>query len=196
MSAVTRGLSERESAVMDCCAQNMSVNQTARALRLTPGQVSAVRVRLGLVFRRAASSDAIKPLTYRDVIADMKPLEAVDYLCELLDQLAWNPQEQGREPIVGVRLTPKEAQLLYLLWKAGGKGVAVAHILALLYADRSSGEVPSPQVIKVFACHISRKLSGHGRVISLNRRFALHLNPGVSLDWTRGLLPPFQTPHV
>lgn len=181
---------------MDCCTQNMTVNQTARALGLTPGQVSAVRARLGLVFRRAASSDAIEPLTYRDVIADMKPLEAVDYLCELIDQLAWNPQEQGREPIAGVRLTPKEAQLLYLLSKAGGKGVAVAHILALLYADRSSGEVPDPQVINVFAFNISRKLSGHGRVISQHRRFALQLNSGVHLDWTRGLLPPFQAPYV
>ena len=62
-------MTEREAAITACCQAGLSVNQTARELSLTPGQVTAVRKRLDLRFAKGLSAEANPPADYRDAVA-------------------------------------------------------------------------------------------------------------------------------
>ena len=180
-------MTEREAAIAACCQAGLSVNQTARELGLTPGQVTAVRKRLDLLFAKGLSSEANPPADYRDAVATMRPLEAVDYLTHLLDQILWQGQEHGLEPIAGCRLTQKEAQLTYFLHQRVGRAVPAEAIMHALYSDRADGEMPQSHVLTVFAFRIRRKLVPHASMTRTPIGFVLQTAPGVTLDWGNGI---------
>lgn len=182
-------MTEREAAIAACCQAGLSVNQTARELGLTPGQITAVRKRLDLSFAKGLSCEANPPSDYRDAIASMRPLEAVDYLTHLLDQLLWQRQEHGLEPIAGCRLTQKEAQLTYFLHQRAGRAVPAEVIMHALYSDRAAGEMPQTHVLTVFAFRIRRKLAPHATITRNSVGFVLQTAPGVTLNWDRGITP-------
>jgi hypothetical protein len=182
-------MTERETAVIACCQAGLSVNQTARELGLTPGQVTAVRKRLNLTFPAGRSCDANLPANYHDAIADMRPLDAVEYLTHLLDQLLWQGRAHGVEPIAGCRLTQKEAQLAYFLHQQGGRVVPTEAIMHALYSDRASGDMPDTGVIGALACNIRRKLQPHVTITRTDGGTVLQLAPGSELDWRRGIAP-------
>ncbi len=182
-------MTDRETAILACCEAGLSVNQTARELGLTPGQVTAVRKRLQLTFSAGLPCDANLPAGYHDAIATMRPLEAVDYLVHLLDQLLWQGRVHGVEPVAGCRLTHKEAQLTYFLHRQAGRIVATEAIMHALYSDRTDGDMPNTTMISVLACKIRRKLKPHVTIIRTEAGTALHLAPGTQLDWRRGIAP-------
>lgn len=183
---------EREADILACCGAGLSVNQTARELRLTPGQVTAVRKRLNLTFTKGRSADANAPADYRSAIASMRSLEAIEYLTHLLDQILWQSHRHGLEPIEGCRLTQKEAQLIWFLHQRRGQVTTREVIMHALYSDRASGEMPSTGVISTFLCKIRRKLAPHVTIISSQMGVSLVLAPGTELDWTRGIAPGVQ----
>ena len=182
-------MTEREAAIAACCQAGLSVNQTARELSLTPGQVTAVRKRLDLRFAKGLSAEANPPADYRDAVATMRPVEAVDYLTHLLDQMLWQGQEHGLEPIAGCRLTQKEAQLTYFLHQRVGRAVPVEVIMHALYSDRASGEMPQSHVLTVFAFRIRRKLAPHATITRNPSGFVLQTALGVTLNWGNGICP-------
>lgn len=182
-------MTDRDSAVIACCQAGLSVNQTARELGLTPGQVTLVRKRLQLTFPAGQPSDANLPADYHAAIADMRPMEAVAYLTHLLDQLLWQGQAHGIEPIAGCRLTQKEAQLTYFLHQQAGRRVTTEAIMHALYSDRVAGDMPDTSVISVFVCQIRRKLKPHVTINRTDAGTALHLAPGTEIDWRRGIAP-------
>jgi hypothetical protein len=179
---------ERDADILACCTAGLSVNQTARELRLTPGQVTIVRKRLNLTFAKGHPTAANAPEDYRTAIAAMRPLEAIDYLTHLLDQLLWQSDQHGLEPIAGRRLTPKEAQLTWFLAQRPGQVKSIEAIMHALYSDRASGEMPSLAVISTFLCKIRRKLAPHVTIHRTAMGVALTLAPGVTLDWSRGMV--------
>ena len=180
-------MTDREDAIVACCQAGLSVNQTARELRLTPGQVTAVRKRLSLTFAKGQPCEANLPADYRSAIADMRPLEAVEYLSHLLDQLLWHGLEHGLEPIAGCRMTYKQAQLTYFLHHCPGRSVAPEQIMHALYSDRAAGDMPTLTTLNVFASKVRAKLAPHATIRRDQLGLSLHLAPGVSLDWTRGI---------
>jgi hypothetical protein len=179
---------ERDADILACCKAGLSVNQTARELRLTPGQVTIVRKKLNLSFAKGHPTAANAPEDYRSAIATMRPLEAVEYLTHLLDQLLWQSQH-GLEPIAGHCLTPKEAQLTWFLAQRPGQVKSIEAIMHALYSDRATGEMPSLAVISTFLCKIRRKLAPHVTITRTAMGVSLTLAPGVTLDWSRGIVP-------
>jgi hypothetical protein len=182
-------MTERDTAVIACCQAGLSVNQTARELGLTPGQVTAVRKRLRLIFPAGRPCDANLPADYHDAVADMHPRAAVEYLTHLLDQLLWQGRAHGVEPIAGCRLTQKEAQLTYFLHQQGGREVTTEAIMHALYSDCAAGDMPDTTVISTLACKIRRKLKPHVTITRTVAGTTLHLAPGTQLDWRRGIAP-------
>lgn len=180
-------MTDREDTIVACCKAGLSVNQTARELGLTPGQVTVVRKRLSLTFAKGLSFEANLPSDYRSAIADMRPMEAVEYLSHLLDQLLWQGHEHGLEPIAGCRLTYKEAQLTYFLHRKSGRSVAPEQIMHALYSDRVAGDMPTLTMLNVFACQVRAKLAPHATIRRDQLGLSLHLSPGVTFDWTRGI---------
>lgn len=183
---------EREADILACCKAGLSVNQTARELRLTPGQVTAVRKRLNLTFRKGRSAEANAPADYHDAVANMRPLEAVEYLTHLLDQILWQSPQHGLEPIEGCRLTQKEAQLTWFLHQRIGRVTPVEAIMHALYSDRASGEMPNTRVVATYLCNIRRKLTPHAAIHRSPMGVSLVLAPGVAFEWTRGIGPTSQ----
>lgn len=182
-------MTEREAAIEACCRAGLSVNQTARELGLTPGQVTLIRKRRDLTFAKGRSIEAKPPPDYHDAIASMRLVDAVAHLTYLLDQLLWQGTAHGLEPIEGCRLTPKEAQFLYFLDKRVGHTVPYEAMMHALYSDRASGDIPDAKVLSVFACKLRRKLAPHAMIVRNNAGYALQLAPGVTMDWTRGISP-------
>lgn len=148
-----------------------------------------MRKRLNLTFAKGHPTAANAPEDYRTAIATMRPLEAIDYLTHLLDQLLWQSQQHGLEPIAGRRLTPKEAQLTWFLAQRPGQVKSIEAIMHALYSNRASGEMPSLAVISTFLCKIRRKLAPHVTIRRTAMGVALTLAPGVTLDWSRGIVP-------
>ena len=182
-------MTEREAAISACCQAGLSVNQTARELGLTPGQVTEARKKRKLAFVKGLAAEANPPADYHEAIASMRPLEAVEYLTHLLDQILWQGQAHGVEPIPGCRLTLKEAQLTYFLHQRAGRTVPTETIMHALYSDRAAGEMPHVQGLSVFTCRIRRKLAPHATITRNHIGFILTLAPGVTLNWRRGILP-------
>jgi hypothetical protein len=180
---------EREADILACCNDGLSVNQTARELRLTPGQVTAVRKRLKLTFKKGRSADANVPEDYHSAIASMRPLEAIEYLTHLLDQILWQSHRHGLEPIEGCRLTQKEAQLTWFLHQRTGHVTSIEAIMHALYSDRASGEMPDTHVVTTYLCKIRRKLAPHAAINRSPLGVSLVLASRVTLDWTRGIGP-------
>lgn len=182
-------MTERETAITACCRAGLSVNQTARELGLTPGQVTLIRARLGLSFAKGRSIEATPPADYHDAIASMRLVDAVAHLTHLLDQILWQGNANGLEPIEGCVLTPKEAQFLYFLDRRAGHTVPTEAMMHALYSDRASGDIPDAKVLYVLACKVRRKLSPHAMIIRNHAGYALALAPGIALDWNRGISP-------
>ena len=182
-------MTERDAATTACCQAGPSVNQMARELGLTPGQVTATRKKLNLTFAKGLAAEANPPADYHEAIASMRPVEAVEYLIHLLDQILWQGQIHGLEPIAGCLLTQKEAQLTSLLHQRAGRTVPIETVMHALYSDRAAGEMPHAQGLSVFACRIRRKLHPHASIMRNPIGLALHLAPGVELDWSRGISP-------
>ena len=65
-------MTERDAAITACCEAGLSVNQTARELGLTPGQVTAVRKKLNLNFTKGFAAEANLPADYHEANAGMR----------------------------------------------------------------------------------------------------------------------------
>jgi len=182
-------MTERDAAIAACCQAGLSGNQTARDLGLTPGQVTAIRKKLNLTLAKGLAAGAIPPADHHEAIAGMRPVEAVVYLTHLLDQIRWQGQVHGLEPIAGCLLTQKEAQMTYLLHQRAGRTVPNETVMRALYSDRAAGQMPHAQGLSVFACHIRRKLAPYASITRNPIGLALHLAPGVEMDWSRGISP-------
>ncbi len=123
---------------------------------------------------------------HRDIVADMKPLDAVAHLLDLMDWLV-APIDCGRAPLnwPGVRLVGMECAVLRRLAMDVNRPVSREHLLRLWYLTRSEAEMPVDGLIDVYICRLRAKLKstpvsietwrGHG--------YALRAPRGVIFPW-------------
>jgi DNA-binding response OmpR family regulator len=117
---------------------------------------------------------------WKDAIQDMTPLDAVEHLVGILEELVWDPP-LSRSPLPGVHLTPSEARALYLLSRRGRAPREA--LLAAICADRTCGDMPEPQLVSVTVCKVRKKLDGNDlRIVPVNR-FGYRLEGTAELQW-------------
>lgn len=59
-----------------------------------------------------------------------------------------------------LRLTPREADILLVISRAGGRVATYEYIMAGVYG--AAPDAPTQDILSVFACAINKKLRGHG----------------------------------
>jgi two-component system cell cycle response regulator CtrA len=87
-------------------------------------------------------------------------------LCEHCRAELDNPTERlpppwfdhDRREVAGHRLTPREWQLLNILWRRRGKVLAKESLITLMYSDEVDNP-PFDKIIDVFVCKLRRRLT-------------------------------------
>lgn len=101
-----------------------------------------------------------KPRDYRAAVQDMKPLDAVEYLLEVIAQISNAPPPAWVFP--GVHLSKGERKLLFALAEARGRVLTKAALMSAYMAGREADDEPELKLIDVMICHLRRKLAGTG----------------------------------
>lgn len=91
-------------------------------------------------------------MDYREHVQDMKPLEAVDYLLDLLDFFVAAPDADIAWTWPGAHLTPAQKRVVRALAQFGGlQGGAVTRdqIMSVVYGSRNHDDWPDAKIISV-----------------------------------------------
>lgn len=109
-----------------------------RGLRLTPDREKSIRNRA----------------------LEMKPLDAVEYLLGVIEQVSWACPELPHETdCVDLALTPRK--VLRALYDADGKTLSREALHNVICAGKSAGEIPGIKIIDIFVFKIRAALKGH-----------------------------------
>lgn len=93
------------------------------------------------------------------IVADMKPLDAVNYLIEAYDNLAGNV-DPAADAAFAVGLTGAQARVFSLLLRNQGKVVHFSAIADALDAASASGVPNSRETIRVYITKMRKRMAG------------------------------------
>lgn len=99
-------------------------------------------------------------MNHRDKVQDMKPLEAVDYLLHVIDQIQPKIDDDHAVDELGLPFTPKERLTLISLFEANGRVLSKYQITDATHAGCE--DEPELKTVDVRVCNIRRKLKGTG----------------------------------
>lgn len=152
---------EQNAIMREMVNEGKSKWEIAETLRLPYDTVRARLKRLNLV----ADRQEIK-MNYRKEVADMKPIDAVEYLLQILEE--FQPEKNVGEdmPTELVQLPNSELRLVQTMLNNFGKLCTKDMLYNALYWDvANSDKLPHPKIIDVLVCKIRRKLDPYGYVI-------------------------------
>ena len=94
---------------------------------------------------------------HRDLVAEMRPLEAVEYLLNQIEVLVGADSTGQFWQWPGVHLTRQEKQLIHALGQAKGCIVSKAQLLAKI-ASLKLGDGPADIIVNVLICRVRAKI--------------------------------------
>jgi hypothetical protein len=98
--------------------------------------------------------------TLRRRVDDMKPLDAVQFLLSVIEQISWVSLE-SEHPTDIIDATISQRRLLRALYDANGKPLSKDALLAAMTsAYASADDVPQMKVVDVQVCKLRPKLKG------------------------------------
>lgn len=165
------------------------LTQLARDIGCNHGTVVRAEERYGIRLPRVPHGARGRPVGIdgiREAVQDMAPLDAVEFLLDVLGDLVGALPQGG--PELGwpdVHLTPVERSLLQMLFRHEGRTVSRGAIMDGLYGHSPSA--PQDRVLDVFICKIRAKLVGRGVTIETTYGVGWMLTraPGAVFPWER-----------
>jgi DNA-binding response OmpR family regulator len=121
--------------------------------------------------------------THKDVVAEMRPAEAVEYLLEVIARL-----QDPIKPVWvwrGVHMPPKQKLILRCLAEAKG-AVVPREAIMRAYMAGSAGDIgPDMKVLDVQICRMRPVVAPHGiEIITVHSEgYALYAPPGFVWPW-------------
>lgn len=164
-------------------ADGESLAAVAREVGMNRSSLRRLAVRHGVKFTPRGSRWTFSP---RRMVEDMRPIEAVDFLVDLLETMQGYPDNIGRFP--GDPLCESERVVFSVLYHGLGRNVPRARVYDILYAGRAPSDLPDPKGLDVRVCNIRDKLAGVGAFsISTVHGFGWRLDaePGYRFPWER-----------
>lgn len=106
-------------------------------------------------------------------VQDMKPLEAVEYLLDVLENVAGallsvDTRHEVDSLVSG--LTPAQRRILIVLWDAQGRIVSREACFLALSAHKTVDEQPMPKTLNSHICHLRKKLPESMRITCVHGR--------------------------
>lgn len=159
---------------------NSTVFAREHGLRL--GTVTDAERRLGVSLPRGNSER-----TLRERVGDMRPLDAVEYLLDLVESFSPALEDVWSLSVPGCRFTKYEGLLFLHLFRAAPRIETRARIMDALYAGRC-GDEPDEKVVDVFICKLRKKLKDTGlRIESVwGVGYRLYVPPEFKAPWEKG----------
>lgn len=97
---------------------------------------------------------------YRRAIEDMKPLDAIDFLLNVIHQLTDPSRSEA-----GVLLSGQRQRIFDLLWMRRGKIVSRDAVYEALYGNRDADSLPFPKGLDVQIYNLRQALKGTDWII-------------------------------
>lgn len=125
--------------------------------------------------------------SHRERVADMKPLEAVDYLLNVVEMMVEAEKPAlGLWILAGVRLTRAERNMFYALAKARGRVLSKDTLLTSIMTGREGDDEPAIKIVDVYACKIREKIKDQPY------RLITHWGLGYSIEAPSGHVWPWE----
>lgn len=116
----------------------------------------------------------------------MKPLDAVNYLLDLLDFLLPPPVAECEWQFASGKLPPQGKRLVRLLASARGAVVSREAMFGALYGDRPDADWPEGRGIEVVLCKVRKVVTAEGLVLKT------HWGVGVALHAPKDFIWPWE----
>lgn len=150
---------ELENRAIFLVKQGLYRAQVSRETGLHEATISRIVHRNNLTIRKA--SQGFTNPDYREIVQDMKPMAAVEYLLNALDVLTREPPEL-KEEFLKYHFTKSEERIFFALFKVYkqlGLGAVLNQnkLLDILYFDRPNEE-SDIRIVRVFVTRIRGKL--------------------------------------
>lgn len=117
--------------------------------------------------------------SYRELALAMRPMDAVDYLLGVIDEISSISSSSHHEiDEIGVHFTRLERRLLLALYEHSPNLLSHRSIGKAMYFDSPDGDYPGDKIVQIYVCKIRKKLPkswgeiclewGHGYRLVLN----------------------------
>lgn len=117
---------------------------------------------------------------HREIVQDMKPLDAVDYLLGIIELNAPALTDVSASDIVGVWLRPIQGRIVATLLAANGGVVSKGRIFDAIYCDVvSADDLPDIKTLDMHVCLTRKRLKGS--------RFSINTHWGVGYSLAENL---------
>lgn len=153
MGVVTREMLE------DWQAANYYPAAVEREFGISHGTIRLAEERYGIQLRRIPVDDRRYCRDYREVIQDMKPAEAVDYLLNCLDVRGDGIDADPPNIVLRVNLTNQQARIFNVLYERFGLCVSKQAIYNAMYFDLLPGDdPPEAKIVDVVICKVRQRI--------------------------------------
>jgi hypothetical protein len=131
--------------------------QAARQMGLTRTTIFRAEDRLGVKLRRAVPGEGLY-VNHREIVQDMKPLDAVNYLLEVLENFLVPPTDAGWS-FPSVKLTPQQRIVVRALAEARGRALSRDALHSALMSSRIGEKEPDTRLVDVQISRLRRACS-------------------------------------
>lgn len=170
-------------------ASGVHLSQLARDIGCSRGAVQRAEEKYGVTILRLPHG-VLRPIGFsgfRQAVQDMAPLDAVNFLLDVLGNLV-GALPDGRADIgwPDVHLAPGERAILQILFRHEGRVVSRDAIMDALYGH--SPDAPEAKILNVFVCRLRPKVAGRGVTIATTYGvgWTLTRDQGVVFPWEHG----------
>ncbi len=154
-------------------ADGATLAEIAVACGTTSEAVRAASYRGGFKVR-----NPLEIQNYRETAEKMRPLDAVNYLLDVIEFLTPALSDQHPIDAWGLKLAPMERRLLAILYDAKGECAPRERLMDVLYSDQLN-DAPSDKIINVLICKLRQKIpAGVSIATHWGRGFSLHFERG------------------
>ena len=143
-------------AIRDMYAEGMSSAEIGNLYGVTSSAVRTRALRAGIVNPRGPGGPYTAK-TVEDIALDMKPMDAVEYLLGVVQELE---QVVVRDDVLAldIHLTPAERKILSALMNSNGALSKDALLSAACYDRHPNEDFPDVRLVAVYICKIRQKL--------------------------------------
>lgn len=125
--------------------------------------------------------------THREVVQSMTPVEAVDYLLDVIEVLQEDPDRDRLVAIVRSGFTTQEATLLDYLAQREGKACHREKLHLALSTGKSVDEMAEAKLVDVVLCKVRKKLPAGAIIRTIwGHGYEFARQPGAVMPWEMG----------
>lgn len=160
--------------------------KAAEHYNVSTATIDRAERREGIKLARSVRGETGFDRDHRDAVQDMQPLEAVEYLLEVIEALRAPVHHEWQLP--GVHLTRSERQIVYALVTSGPRILTRSRAMDALMFGREADDPPQDKIVDVFVSRLRQKLSGCGITITT------HWGQGWTISAPDGFVWPWCRP--